>query len=218
MQHFPWIIDSKLWLVLDREAAAPRSLAQVAELAVAGGVDVVVCRIKDAPVDKVRQLAVPVREMCQRTKTPFVMSHCVELGLELGADAIHIGVQDAQLPAVKASIGGRIALGYSSHSVPEAKAMLLRGADYVFLGPVFPTPAKLKYGAPLGLGIIPDASALPGPIVFIGGINEATLPLLIAAGGRRVAAISALQSVADISAAAQTLRGMLVQPGKPDVC
>jgi thiamine-phosphate pyrophosphorylase len=210
MQRLPWIDSSRLWLVLDRAAAAPLTLAEVTEHAVAGGVDVVVCRIKDAPPPQVRQLALPVREICRRTKTPFVMSHDVELGLELSADAIHTGAAEGQIEALRAMTGSRMALGYSTHRVAEAGEMLARGADYVFLGPVFPTPAKIKYGDPLGLGVIQGTSALLGPVVYIGGINEATLPQLIAAGGRRVAAISALQSVPDVTAAVRAMRGLLL--------
>jgi thiamine-phosphate pyrophosphorylase len=209
MPRLSWIENSKLWLVLDRAAAAPLSLADATKQAVLGGVDVVVCRIKDAPPEQVRQMAIPVREICQRTSTPFVMSHDVELGIELGADAIHAGAADAKLEAIRAIAGSQIALGYSSHSVAEAEAMLASGADYVFLGPVFPTPAKLKYGNPLGLGVIPGALALPKPVVFIGGINLSTLPQLVATGARRVAAIAALQSVPDITAAAQAMRAIL---------
>jgi thiamine-phosphate pyrophosphorylase len=209
MQRFLWIEHSRLWLVLDRAAAAPLSLAEVTERAVSGGVDAVVCRIKDTPLEQVRELAIPVREICRRTQTPFIMSHYVELGLELGADAIHLGAGDAKLETIRAITGDQIALGYSTHSVAEAEAMQVRGADYVFLGPVFPTPAKLKYGDPLGLGVVPGASALPKPVVYIGGINLATFPLLIAAGGRRVAAIAALQSAPDIAAAARAMRVLL---------
>ena len=43
-----WIIASRLWLVLDRHAADPRTLPEVTRLAVSGGVDAGLCRIKDA--------------------------------------------------------------------------------------------------------------------------------------------------------------------------
>lgn len=204
-----WLEDSKLWLVLDRAAASPHSLAEAAELALEGGVDVVVFRLKYAPQAEVRRLAIPVREICRRADAPFVISHYVELGLELGADAIHAGIADGNLQAIREQAGSQIALGYSAHSVDEAARMLASGADYAFLGPIFPTPAKLKYGEPLGLEVIAGALALPKPVVLIGGINQATLPQLIAMGGHRIAAIAALQSVPDITLAAKAMRSLL---------
>jgi thiamine-phosphate pyrophosphorylase len=206
MQRFPWIEHSRLWLVLDRVAAAPHALAEAAQRAVLGGVDVVVCRIQDTPLEQVRELAIPVREICQLTHTPFVMSHYVELGLELAADAIHASAADASIETIRAITGDQVALGYSAHAVAEAGEMQSRGADYTFLGPVFPTSAKLQYGDPLGLEVVANALALPKPVVFIGGINVTTLPLLTAAGARRAAAIAALQSVQDITAAARAMR------------
>ena len=209
MPRATWLEDSKLWLVLDRAAAAPHSLVEATESALKGGVDVVVFRLKDTPQEEVRRLAIPVCEICRRANMPFVISHEVALGLELGADAIHAGIGDGSLQSIREQIGNQMALGYSAHSVAEAALMLASGADYAFVGPIFPTPAKLKYGEPLGLEVVADASALPKPVVFIGGINQNTLPKLVALGGRRIAAIAALQSVPDITAAAKTMRSLL---------
>jgi thiamine monophosphate synthase len=88
-----------LWLVLDRQAAAPRSLPEVTDLAIRGGVDVVLCRIKDAPAELVLRQSRPVRDICSKRGTPFVMSHFPELALELAADGVQLGVADAPLAA-----------------------------------------------------------------------------------------------------------------------
>ena len=184
-----WIIASRLWLVLDRHAADPRTLPEVTRLAVSGGVDAVLCRIKDAPLADVARLAAEVRAACRELATPFVMSHFPELAVSLQADAVQ--------------------LGFSTHGAGEARDCLAAGADYVFLGPVFPTPEKLKYGAPLGLSAVRAAAALPGPVVFIGGINMGNVGSIVQAGGLRIAAIGALQRVADPRAAALDLSGKL---------
>jgi thiamine-phosphate pyrophosphorylase len=68
-------------------------------------------------------------------------------------------------------VGDGLALGFSTHGVGEARQRFAAGADYVFLGPIFPTPEKLKYGDPLGLDALAQARDLPGPVVLIGGIN-----------------------------------------------
>jgi len=192
-----WVVDTRLWLVLDRHAAQPRSLAEVTALAVKGGVDAVLCRIKDAPLPQIRELARPVRQLCRELKVPFVMSHEIELALELEADGLQIGVSDPPLAEVRSAIGNGLMLGYSTHGVGEALARFHDGADYVFLGPVYPTPAKLKYGAPLGVDTVAQAQTLPGPVVFIGGITPQNCQPLIELGAKRVAAISALQAVTD---------------------
>ncbi len=204
-----WPALSRLWLVLDRAAAAPRSLLEVTRQAVAGGIDVVVCRIKDATPDELRKLARPLRELCRQSQIPFVLSHCVDVALELGADAVQLGVSAGALDSIRATLSPEMLIGYSTHSVPEASLMLEQGADYVFLGPIFPTPAKLHYGQPLGLGVVQPALALAKPVVFIGGINPATLPELTALGVTRIAAIAALQSVPDVTRAVRGMRRAL---------
>lgn len=200
-----WIEDSRLWLVLDRQAAVPRSLVEVTELAIAGGADAVLCRIRNLPRAEVLQLARPLRERCRELNTPFVMSHQAELALELSADAVQLGIADPPVAQVRTLVGSGIAIGYSTHGVGEALARFEDGVDYVFLGPIFATPEKLKYGSPLGLEAVEAAQSLPGPVIFIGGINPANCAEVVRAGGRRVAAISALQRTADPSAQARAM-------------
>jgi thiamine-phosphate pyrophosphorylase len=195
--------------VLDRAAAWPRTLHEVTRLAIAGGVDAVVCRIKNAAADEMRGLARPVRELCRERAVPFVMSHEVDLAVELRAEAVHLGLADPPLSEVLRQVEPGMAVGYSAHSISEAREQLEAGAAYVFVGPVFPTPAKFRYGAPLGLDVAREAVGLPGVVVFIGGICPATLGGLIAAGGRRVAAIGALQSVQDITLATRQMQALL---------
>jgi thiamine-phosphate pyrophosphorylase len=193
-----WLEGARLWLVLDRHAAAPRALQDVARLCLSGGVDAVVCRIKDLPQEEVRALSLPVREVCAARGAPFIASHDVELALELGADGIQLGLGDPPLAEVRARLGQGAAIGCSTHAVAEAAARLEEGADYVFLGPVFPTPAKLKYGAPLGLGVVAEAAhLLAKPVVCIGGITPDNVGQVIEAGIRRVAALAALQAQPD---------------------
>ena len=204
-----WIAESRLWLVLDRRAAAPRTLPEVTEMAVRGGVDAVLCRIKDAPDDTVAVMAGEVRDVCRRAGLPFVMSHFPELAAELQADAVQLGIGDPEIGRIKETVGNEMAVGYSTHSVAEALARFQSGADYVFLGPVFATPEKLKYGSPLGTGVVRDSLGLPGPVVYIGGIAAHNVEEITASGGKRIAAISAMQRCDDPEAATRVLRTLL---------
>ena len=205
-----WLPKARLWLVLDRHAAQPRSLDEAARMCIAGGIDAVVCRVKDLPQEEVRALAIPVRQACEKTRTPFVMSHDIELAQELQADAIQLGVGDPPIAEVRGVLGQGVAIGYSTHSVDEAAARHADGVDYVFLGPIFPTPAKLKYGSPLGIDVVSAGmNQLNKPVVFIGGITPVNLPDVLEAGGQRVAAIAALQARPDPQAAAAQFRNLL---------
>lgn len=200
--------------MLDRAASAPRTIAETARRAIDGGVDAVVCRLKELPEEELLPLAAEVREICEDTATPFVMSHFARIASNLGADAVHVGASDPPLPEVRRTVGPDMVIGYSAHSIPEARQQLEAGADYVFVGPVFATPAKLQYGEPLGLEVARQAVAdLDGIVVCIGGINNANLSQLVTAGIHRVAAIAALQKNCDPAASAREFRRLLEGEG-----
>lgn len=193
------LLTSRLWLVLDQIAASPRSPAEVTELCIAGGVDAVLCRLRGIPYDKQLELSVPAREICRHAEVPFIVSHDLKLARQIGADAVQFGIADGEISDLREQTGEEMPFGYSTHSTREVHHALGEGATWVFLGPVFSTAEKLQYGAPLGLEIVKRALALQESdrIVFIGGINLQTLPLLVDAGVRRIAAIGALQHCLD---------------------
>jgi thiamine-phosphate pyrophosphorylase len=142
------------------------------------------------------------------------MSHFPQVARALDADAVQLGISDPPVAEVRRLVGQDMAIGYSSHSIEEARLQLEGGADYVFLGPVFATPAKLKYGEPLGLEVARQAVAeLNGIIVCIGGISNSNLPQLVAAGVSRVAAIAALQKDCDPAHAVREFRQLLEGEG-----
>jgi thiamine-phosphate diphosphorylase len=113
------------------------------------------------------------------------------------------------IDSIRSSFSRAVTFGFSCHSISEAKQKQQEGYDYLFLGPIFPTPSKLPLGDPLGIELIGDALSLSIPVVFIGGINEDTLPAAVREGARRVAAIAALQAQADPTSAARKLKSML---------
>ncbi len=205
-----WYIKASLFLVLDRQTSAPRTLQEVTQLAIRGGVDAIVLRMIDCSAEEIIEIGKDVGSICREGKTPFILSHNPELAEILKPDAVHLGRKDGTIEDVRKLLPKNIKLGYSAHSVEEAKDAINRGADYLFLGPIFPTPSKLKYGNPLGVYFV---SQIPESIkkrtVFIGGIDTKTLPELILAGGRRIAVIRAICSAKDIVSAARRLKDML---------
>lgn len=204
-----WLKQAHLWLVTDEQAAAERGLCETVRLALQGGVDAVLCRLKTQTDLRVYELACKLRKLCGSAGVPFVMSHHIVLGRYLDAAGVQLGHEDVALPAARAMLPTGMTLGYSCHSVAEARAAFNAGADYVFLGPVFATPEKLKYGPPLGVEIVSAAQELPGPVVFIGGIDFDNAAEISSRGGQRIAAIRALLGADEPASAASSLRWRL---------
>jgi thiamine-phosphate pyrophosphorylase len=89
-------------------------------------------------------------------------------------------------------------VGVSTHAVREAARAVAVGADYVLLGPVFPTESKLRYGPPLGLEYFRRACrAIHLPVFGLGGIRAEHVSSVIEAGAAGVAGISLLQRDSD---------------------
>jgi thiamine-phosphate pyrophosphorylase len=136
----------------------------------------------------------------------LMINERIDVALAVEADGIHLGINSLPVTAAR-RIAPDLLIGYSSHAVGEAAAALAKGADFVTFGPVFPTPSKAAYGAPLGLTALAEAcERLRGPAFALGGIKQANLAQVTAVGCHRVALISAILAAPDPAAAAELFR------------
>ena len=86
------------------------------------------------------------------------------------------------------------------------------GADYLGVGPIFPTSTKPDAGAALGLKALAEiAASVRLPIVGIGGVNEANAASVIEAGATGVAVVSGILHASEPENAARALKLRLVE-------
>jgi thiamine-phosphate pyrophosphorylase len=98
-------------------------------------------------------------------------------------------------------------VGASTHSLDEARAAERDGADYIFFGPVFATPAKLQYGAAQGVACLREiCRAVRIRVIAIGGITAENAAACLRAGAAGIAAIRLFQDSADVAATVHQLR------------
>jgi thiamine-phosphate pyrophosphorylase len=98
-------------------------------------------------------------------------------------------------------------VGKSCHSLESAIAAERDGADYVFFGPVFATPAKAAFGAPQGLDRLAEVCrSVQIPVLAIGGITETNFAQCLESGAAGIAAIRLFQDALDPAAIIMTLR------------
>ena len=119
-----------------------------------------------------------------------------------GADGVHVGQADLP-PSVLVRRPGLV-VGLSTHTMAQLTAALTEPADYLAIGPVFPTTSKLGADPVVGIEMVRAAARVvtDRPLVAIGGITLATAASVLAAGATSVAVISDLL-VGDIRARAR---------------
>jgi thiamine-phosphate diphosphorylase len=101
-------------------------------------------------------------------------------------------------------------IGKSVHDLDEAAAARAAGADYLLVGPVYPTVTH-RDAEPLGVARLQPIVSLGLPVIAIGGVTPERAGELRRAGAFGVAAIRALWDAADPADAARRM----LEPWEP---
>lgn len=187
--------DARLYLVTDGDVDGVRE-------ALAGGVDLVQLRVKDAPDEQVLEKAAAFRDACPL----LFVNDRPDLALAAGADGVHVGQDDMSAEEARAIVGSDLLVGVSTHSRAQVAAADRSAADYFAVGPVHETPTKAGRPA-VGLGLVRYAAArATKPWFAIGGIDADNVGEVVAAGARRIVVVRAIRDAPDPRAAAAELR------------
>ena len=138
----------------------------------------------------------------------------LDVALAVQAGGVHVGVkslppQEAKRLVLSLHREKNFLIGVSCQSLEAAKAAERGGADYLFFGPVFATPAKAAYGAPQGLARLAEVCrAVELPVLAIGGITLDNAAACLSAGASGIAAIRLFQDATDLPALLRALRSL----------
>jgi thiamine-phosphate pyrophosphorylase len=196
---------ARLYLALEAQPAA-----EILPQALAGGVDMVQLRDKEAADEDLLRAAIAFRDLCHEHGGLFWVNDRPDLALEAGADGVHVGQEDMPVREVRELVGPDVLIGLSTHDIEQFDAGLVSGADQLSVGPVFETPTKPGRPA-TGLGLIRHAAAAGGEAAWfaIGGIDVRTVHEVAAAGASRAVVVRAIRDAPDPRRAAEELRGTL---------
>ncbi|WCT56640.1 thiamine phosphate synthase [Paenibacillus kyungheensis] len=183
---------------------------EVLKSAIAGGITLFQFREKGVGAltgQAYYKLAERLQQICHTHQIPFIVNDDVELAIALNADGIHVGQEDAPADQIRARLGDDKIIGVSAHSVAEARQAIEDGADYLGIGPIYPTISKADAQAVQGTSTI---TALKNhhieiPLVGIGGIHAGNAEPIFTAGADGIAVISAIAGQTDIEQATQQL-------------
>lgn len=173
---------------------------------IAGGVDVVQLRDKELEAKPLLARAAVALAVCRDLGVPFVFNDRPDLALEVGADGVHVGQDDAPVSLVRRIMGPDAIVGLSTHGSADLEGAADQDVSYISAGPVEATPTKP--GRPgTGLGYVTQASARSSVPVFVtGGVTPEKIPALTGAGVRHFVVVRYLTQANDARGAAQALR------------
>ncbi len=186
-----------------------RSALEVLDGLIEGGARIVQLREKDICERDFFRLAEIFRERTAKAGMLLIINDRVDVAVAVGADGVHLGQEDFPVPAAR-KIAPELLIGASSHNLHQALRAQDEGADYVNIGPVFPTGTKEGVKRFLGPAAIAQiAPRLRIPFTVMGGIKESNIKQVLDVGARKIAVVTAITQAADIAQAVRTFRRII---------
>ncbi|MGB2927774.1 MAG: thiamine phosphate synthase [Desulfobacterales bacterium] len=183
-----------------------RTNLEVLASVLAGGAKIIQLREKHWDKKGLYELAIEFRKRTRSHDALLIINDHVDVALAAGADGVHLGQEDLPIGAAR-KIAPELIIGASSHNLMEALKAEQDGADYVNIGPIFPTKTKENTVRFLGPGAISEIGPqLTVPFTTMGGIHPDNIGRVLEAGARRVAMITGITRAADITARVRRLR------------
>ncbi|BBZ10868.1 thiamine phosphate synthase [Mycobacterium branderi] len=212
------LASARLYLCTDARRERG-DLAEFAEAALAGGVDVIQLRDKGStgerrfgPLEARDELAAleVLADAARRHGALVAVNDRADIARAAGADVLHLGQNDLPLRVAREIVAPATLIGRSTHDTDQVTDALTEDVDYFCVGPCWPTPTKPGRPAP-GLPLVQAAAATATgkPWFAIGGIDADRLPEVLAAGARRVVVVRAITAAEDPRAAAERLSSAL---------
>jgi thiamine-phosphate diphosphorylase len=128
----------------------------------------------------------------------------VDVALAAGLDGVHLGARSLPVGTVRGLLPEGRWLGASCHDATEASTARHEGADYAFLGTIFPTPTHPGVAGMGPEGVAATVSGLGGfPIIGIGGIDPARAADVLEAGAHGIAVVRGVWDARDAASAVQ---------------
>lgn len=201
----------RLYAVTDRSWLNGQTLYEQVEQALKGGVTLVQLREKGLEAEQFLQEARQIQQLCRRFGVPLIINDSIEVAVAVDADGVHLGQDDDNAAQARQLLGKDKIIGVSAHNVQEALQAVQDGADYLGSGAVFGSGTKTNVSTLPMQTLREICSAVPIPVVAIGGITEQNLQQLSGSGIAGAAVVSAIFAQENIEEAAIRLRGLLSQ-------
>jgi thiamine-phosphate pyrophosphorylase len=202
------LADARLYVLLTGSQCTAALDWTIAEAA-AGGARVFQLREKDLSdrelLDRVRN----VRRWTRDAGALFIVNDRPDIARLAEADGVHLGQDDMRVADARRIVGPDALIGVSTQTIEQVRRAVLDGADYLGVGPTFPSRTKPFDHFP-GLDFIrrvADETTLPA--FALGGITPANVRQIVEAGAKRIAVSASVAEAADPEAVARQILSQL---------
>ncbi|MBM2824832.1 MAG: Thiamine-phosphate synthase [Dehalococcoidales bacterium] len=203
---------SGLYVIIDTPALKGRHHVEMANQAINGGAITIQLRDKLLSRRELLPIAQELQNLCTERGVLFIVNDYLDVALAVDADGLHVGQDDLPVKTSRQLLPMGKILGVSAITVEEAIAAQSDGADYIAVGPIYPTPSK-ETTVVVGLERLRQVrQAITLPLVAIGGITQHNAAAVISAGADAVAVISAVLGAGSPEAASRQIVDSLKQP------
>lgn len=195
-----------LYALCDDGVCPKLSLMAKAERLLDGGVQTLQLRVKNTPWAEALSAARQIVALCRRRGARLIVNDRVDLALLAAADGVHLGEEDLPPALARKVLGAGRIVGVTVRGLDAARLARQVGADYVGLGPIFPSSTKPLGVPPLGVAALAEiAEQSPLPVVAISGIGLHNIEAVAAAGAHGAAVLSDVLTAEDIPSRARAL-------------
>ena len=186
--------NARLYLVTDQELSENRDTLKTVEQALKGGVDIVQLREYSLNDSELLAMAKVIRRLTEKHKALFIVNNRLDIAMISGADGVHLGQNDLPVSDARKILGKDKIIGVSTHGMDQARKAVKEGADYIGVGPVYPTQTKKNVVPAVTLDYVRKAASarLGIPFFAIGGIKLHNVEEVLRAGARRVAVVTGI--------------------------
>ena len=198
----------RLHVLTDEALQSRYTHLELAQLALAGGADVVQFREKRPwTTRELMTAAAGIAPVCETAGALLVVDDRVDVAAAVGAPAVHLGRNDLPTTMARKLLGPGATIGGTANSLEEALAVAATPVDYLGVGPVFGTTSKANPAPTMGLELLGRiAERCAQPVIAIGSITPDRVPDVLATGAYGVAVLSGVVCQPDPRAAAGMYR------------
>jgi thiamine-phosphate pyrophosphorylase len=211
------LVMPRLYVILDA-GMLREPVGEISKKLIEAGVRLLQYRDKHASARELLDRSKRVAESARQSRCTFFVNDRPDVAYLAGADGVHVGQEDLPAEQARCVLGPDRWVGVSTHNLQQFQQAAASSADYIAVGPVFPTGSKANPDPVVGVDFVRRVRALTSkPIVAIGGITLERAPEVIAAGADSVAVISGILQASDPAAQARAYIQRLeaVSPAAP---